>query len=278
MVVNWLKQTKIEEMKPNATPNMRGTPQFEVGFAGSDVEVRAAQRLRYQVFVKEMGASGPLVDHDLQLERDRFDPHAQHLLLRDKARADGDQVVGVYRVMTEDMAADAGQFCCEDEYDLAALRNSSVRLLELGRSCLHRDYRGGPGMLHLWAALSDYVAEHASDILFGVASFHGTDVTTNKQSLSLLHHRYLAPEELRVKAKGPNAQPTDILAEEQIDRVVAVREMPALIKGYLRLGGTVGEGVFVDHAFNTTDICMILQKDAIGALHKAIYTKGGARG
>ena len=70
-------------MKPNATPNMHGTPQFEVGFAGSDVEVRAAQRLRYQVFVKEMGASGPLVDHDLQLERDRFDPYAQHLLLRD---------------------------------------------------------------------------------------------------------------------------------------------------------------------------------------------------
>jgi putative hemolysin len=265
-------------MKPNSTLYAHGSPLFEVRLAGSDVDVQAAQRLRYQVFVKEMGATGALVDHVLQLERDRFDTHAQHMLLLDKARAAEDQVVGVYRIMTEDMAATAGQFCCEDEYDLTVLRESGLRLLELGRSCLHQDYRGGPGILHLWAALSDYITTHAIDVLFGVASFQGTDLAANKQSLSMLHHRYLVPEKLRVTAKGPIVQPLDILPEDQIDRVAAVLEMPALIKGYLRLGGTVGEGVFVDHAFNTTDICMILQKDAIGALHKAIYAKGGARG
>jgi putative hemolysin len=265
-------------MNPNSTLTSLGAPLFEVRLAVSDVDVQAAQRLRYQVFVIEMGAGGPLVNHDLQLERDVFDIHAQHLLLLDKTRADDDQVVGVYRVMTEDMAAAAGQFCCEDEYDLTVLRHSGLRLLELGRSCLHQEYRGGPGILHLWAALSDYVTAHAIDILFGVASFHGTDSAAYRQSLSLLHHRHLAPVALRVTAKGSTAQRMDVLPEDQIDRVGAVREMPALIKGYLRLGGTVGEGVFVDHAFNTTDICMILQKDAIGALHKAIYAKGGARG
>ncbi len=270
--------TKTEDMKPRPITTCDSAPLFEARLAGSDVELQAAQRLRYQVFVKEMGAGGPLVDHTLQLERDRFDPHAQHFLLLDKARAIGDQVVGVYRIMTEEMAASAVQFYCEDEYDLTALRDSGLRLLELGRSCLHPAYRGGPGILHLWAALSDYVAAHSIDVLFGVASFHGADIAAHEQSLSLLHHRHLAPQSLRVSVKGPTGHRLDILPEDAIDRLAAVREMPALIKGYLRLGGTVGEGAFVDRVFNTTDICMILQKDAIGALHKAIYTKGAARG
>jgi putative hemolysin len=253
-------------------------PFLETRLANSAADVHAAQRLRYDVFVKELGASGGGVDHTLQLERDHYDAHAQHLLLLDRTRPADDQVVGVYRVMTDDMAVNAGQFYCEDEYDLTRLRESGSRLLELGRSCLHPDYRGGGGMLHLWAALSAYVAAQKIDVLFGVASFHGTDTAALAGPLSLLHHRHLAPAGLRVTAKGPTARRLDILQPDQIDRVAAVRQIPALIKGYLRLGGTVGEGAFVDHAFNTTDICLILQKDAIGALHQKIYAKGAARG
>jgi putative hemolysin len=253
-------------------------PQFEVSLASSDTDLLAAQRLRYDVFVRELGAGGAFVDHDMQLERDLFDDHAAHLLLRDRVRAEGDQVVGVYRVMTQDMAKAAGQFYCETEYDLTRLHESGQRLLELGRSCLHPDYRGSHGIAHLWAALADYVAKHRIDVLFGVASFHGTDVESHAQALSLLHQRHLAPPDLRVTAKGPTAYPLNSVPPDQIDRLDAVRAMPALIKGYLRLGATVGEGAFVDHAFNTTDICLILQKDAIGALQKAIYAKGNARG
>jgi putative hemolysin len=133
-------------------------------------------------------------------------------------------------------------------------------------------------MLLLWAALSDYATAQRIDVLFGVASFHGTDIAALAGPLSLLYHKHLAPTALRVTAKGQTAQRLDILQPDQIDRVAAVRQIPALIKGYLRLGGTVGDGAFVDHAFNTTDICLVLQKDAIGALHKKIYAKGGARG
>ena len=180
--------------------------------------------------------------------------------------------------MTADMARGAGGFYCESEYDLTLLHNSGLRLLELGRSCLHPDYRGGSGMLHLWSALAEYVDRHKIDALFGVASFHGTDIASFREPLSLLHHRHLAPPKLRVTAKGKTAQSMDMLPEGAIDRVAAMRAIPSLIKAYLRLGGTVGDGVFVDHDFNTTDICLILQRDAIGALQRRIYAKDGGRG
>ena len=253
-------------------------PSFRTMIARTSADLQAAQRLRYDVFVQELGGDGLMVDHDARLERDQFDAYAEHLLLLDDTRPKSEQVVGVYRVMTSEMALAAGQFYCENEYDLVPLRQSGHKLLELGRSCLHADYRGGAGMMHLWAALAEYVEEHQIDVLFGVASFHGTDPAALAGPLSLLHHRHLAPAELRVKAIGKTALSMDMLDETKFDRVTSVREIPALIKAYLRLGGTVGEGAFVDHAFNTVDICLILQRDAISALQRSIYTKGATRG
>ena len=164
---------------------------FTVRLASDEADLRAAQRLRYEVFVAELGGGGAMVDHDARLERDRFDPFFDHLILTDARRDDA--VVGVYRLLRDDQAEAAGQFYSEDEYDLAPLRASGRRLLELGRSCLHPDYRGGTAMMHLWNALADYVRAHGIEILFGTASFHGTDVAALAQPLSLLHHRHLAP-------------------------------------------------------------------------------------
>ena len=201
-----------------------------------------------------------MVDHVAQLERDRFDPFFDHLLLINEARRGDirDQVVGVYRLLNEEGAAAAGQFYSESEYDLSALRTSGRRLLELGRSCLHRDARGGMGMYYLWSALSNYVAEREIEVLFGTASFHGTDIASLAEPLSLLHHRHLAPPDLRVRTQPEAFQPMDLIPEDRINRAAAMRAVPALIKGYLRLGGCVGEGAFIDHQFNTTDVCLIL--------------------
>ncbi len=243
--------------------------------AASEADIRAAQTLRYNVFVSELGSDGPMVDHAHGLECDRFDSFADHLLLLDQDRPEGDQVVGVYRLMTREMARRAGQFYCADEYDLSALTKSDLGLLELGRSCLHPDYRGGNGMLHLWGALSRYISENQIDVMFGVASFHGTDVSDYQQALALLGQKYLAPPQLRVRAHGPTAMPLDQLDGDAFDRLVAVKQMPALVKAYLRLGAVVGEGAFIDHAFNTTDVCLILHKDAINTLQQSIYTQGG---
>ncbi|WP_299041912.1 GNAT family N-acyltransferase [uncultured Tateyamaria sp.] len=243
-------------------------PEFRVALATTDAELRAAQRLRYEVFVRELGGGGTLVDHAAQLEQDRFDPYFDHLLLHDDAAG---QVVAVYRMLRSEQARAAGQYYSEDEYDLSVLHASGRRLLELGRSCVHRAYRGGPAMFHLWNGLAAYVAEHDIDIMFGVASFHGTDVQALAQPLSLLHSRHLAPADLRVTARPPHAASMDLLPEDQIDRRAAMVEVPALIKAYLRLGGVVGEGAYVDHAFNTTDVCLIMDTAAMSGRQKRIY-------
>jgi putative hemolysin len=245
-------------------------PQFRVKLANTDEELRAAQRLRYRVFVEELGGDGPLVDHAAGLERDRFDPFFDHLLLMDDAR-NGD-VVGVYRLLRDDQATRAGQFYSEDEYDLGVLRRSGRRLMELGRSCLDPDYRGGAAMLHLWNGLGHYISDHDIEILFGVASFHGTDPLALAQPLSLLHHRHLAPTELRVRAHEGHFQAMDMIPEADLDRRAAMLQVPALIKAYLRLGGFVGEGAFVDHGFNTTDICLVMDATQMSDRNKTIYS------
>lgn len=147
-------------------------------------------------------------------------------------------------------------------------------MLELGRSCLHPDYRGGMAMYHLWNGLAAYVAEHQVEVLFGVASFHGTDPQELAQPLSMLHHNHLAPPDLRVRAQADAFQPMDLVAEADLDRRAAMVQVPALIKAYLRLGGFVGEGAFVDRAFNTTDVCLILDTARMNDRQKRIY--GGA--
>ncbi|HBM38373.1 MAG TPA: ornithine-acyl-ACP acyltransferase, partial [Sulfitobacter sp.] len=145
--------------------------EFEVRLARTQADLHAAQRLRYDVFVTELGAGGPLVDHDNRLEVDQYDDFVDHLLLIDRKTQ---QTVGVYRLIRRDMADRAGGFYSENEYDLTALKSSGREILELGRSCLHPSYRGGIAMHQLWAGLASYVAEHGIEILFGVASFHGT--------------------------------------------------------------------------------------------------------
>lgn len=250
-------------------------PDFTVALARTPQEIEAALRLRYRVFVEELGGDGELVDHESRLERDAFEPFSRHLLLRDMSRPEDDRVVGVYRLMTEEDATRGQGFYCASEYDLAPLRASGRRLLELGRSCLHPDYRGGSGMLHLWRGLSELVRREGIDLLFGVASFHGTDLAALAQPLSLLHHEHLAPPELRVRSRDHVAM--DILPPERIDRPSALRATPALIKAYLRLGGVVGEGAFLDHAFNTTDIFLMVDTARLNARQLSIYA-GEARG
>lgn len=242
-------------------------PHLVLRLAADARDLRAAQRLRYEVFVDELGGDGPLVDHTERLETDAFDPVFDHLLLIDTRRDPMalQDVVGVYRLLPGDRLGSKGRFYSETEYDLTALRRTDRRLLELGRSCVHRDYRGGMAMFHLWNALADYVLDHGIEVLFGTASFHGTDVAALAMPLSYLHHACLAPPDLRVRAQPAQFQRMDLIAPEAIDRRAAMVATPTLIKAYLRLGGVVGDGACVDPAFNTIDVCMILDVAAMTA-------------
>ena len=257
----------------------RFDPHLSVRLAETETDRLAAHRLRYAVFVEELGGSGALVDHDHRFERDRFDPYFDHLILVDDRRDARalDHVVGVYRLMRLDQARAAGQFYSEDEYDLALLRASGRPLLELGRSCVHPAMRGGPAMLQLWQGLSDYVVAHGIEVLFGVASFHGTDVAAVAEQLSLLHHAHLAPPELRVRARAEAFQRMDLVPPDRIDRVAAMRQVPSLIKSYLKLGGAVGEGAFIDRPFNTIDVCLVMDTARLSASGQARYGAGAGR-
>ena len=240
---------------------------FTLRLAVAEPDRLAAERLRYRVFVEELGGDGPLVDHDGRFERDAFDPVYDHLVLIDDQRdADAlDHVVGVYRLMTGEGAARHGGFYSDGEYDLSVLKTSGRRLLELGRSCVHAEYRNGLALRLLWSGLADYVQQREIEVLFGVASLHGTDIPALAPALSLLHHRHLAPPELRVRALEGVYQRMDLIEEDRIDRVSAMRDVPPLIKSYLRLGGFVGDGAFVDHAFNTTDVCLVMDTQRLSA-------------
>lgn len=249
-------------------------PRFQISLARDAQDLRAAQRLRYRVFVTELGGDGAMVDHDAGLEIDRFDPFFDHMILRDLDLPGGPdgQVIGVYRLLRAEGAARAGQFYSEDEYDLTPLHASGRRLLELGRSCVDRRYRGGPALFHLWQGLARYVGDHDIEVLFGVASFHGTDPAALAAPLSLLHHRHLAPRALRVRSKS--YQPMDLIAPEALDRKAAMVQVPALIKAYLRLGGCVGDGACIDHVFNTTDVCLIMDTAGLTGAQRALYAPG----
>lgn len=232
--------------------------------------MRAAARLRYEVFIRELGGDGSGVDHLEMLETDCFDAHVDHLIAVDCEA--GDAVIGVYRLMRDDMCQSAGQFYSESEYDLSALKATGRRLLELGRSCVHSDYRNGTVMYHLWQGLAEYIALHEIEVLFGVASFHGTDPGILAHPLSHLANTFAAPESLRATSRS--YVDMKLIAPDQIDRTRAMRETPALIKAYLRLGGMVGDGAFIDHDFNTIDVCLVMDTAHLSEKHREIYSKG----
>lgn len=248
---------------------------YTLRLAATAQDLRAAQRLRYRVFVQELGAQGPMVDHAQGLEQDSFDPIADHLILIDN-RLDpdqGDHVVGAYRLLPSDRLAPGQPFYSESEFDLDPLRHLNRRLLELGRSCVHPDHRGGTSMFHLWNGLAEYVLDRGIEVLFGAASFHGTDVQALASPLAWLHHHHLAPPDMRVTARPPHGTRMDLTPAHQLDRRHAMAAMPALIKAYLRLGGFVGNGAFVDHAFNTTDVCLVMDTKAMSAKHRDFYLR-----
>ena len=248
-----------------------------LALAQTDEDLRGAERLRYKVFIEELGGNGAQVDHEGRFERDRFDPYFDHLILIDETRdrAAFDHVIGVYRLLPGDRIAQSGGFYSEDEYDLSILKSSGRKLLELGRSCVHPAYRRGVALPMLWDGLAAYVRKHDIEVLFGVASLRGTDVEALKQPLAHLHNAHLAPPELRPRALEAVYQDMALMPSDQIDRVAAMRQVPALIKAYLRVGGFVGDGAFVDHAFNTTDVCLVVDTARMSASAKARF--GDAR-
>jgi putative hemolysin len=251
------------------------TRSYQVKLAETEEERLGAQRLRYRVFVEEMGAAASPAQRAARREWDAFDPYFDHLILTTDAPVDDplDRVVGVYRLMRRAAARAGLGFYGAAEYDLGLIEASPRESLELGRSCVAAEHRGGTGMHLMWNALAEYVLARDIEILFGAASFPGVDPAPYDEALSLLHHRHLAPPDLRVRARPEHFLAMDRLPPAAVDPARAMRLVPPLIKAYLRFGGVVGEGAFVDRAFNTIDVCVLMDTARMKAERRAFYTR-----
>jgi hypothetical protein len=224
---------------------------ISVSWARHQDEVRAAQRLRYEVFAGEMGArlTSPLPGHDIDL----FDNYCEHLLVRDSATA---QVIGTYRVLTPVQAQRVGSTYSDTEFDLTRLRGLRERMVELGRSCVHPDHRHGGVILALWSALAEFMARNQLDTMIGCASIPmlHQGMVCGDAAASIWHQvqaTHLAPFEHQVRPRLP-------LPLERLNLHLAV-EPPALIKGYLRLGAKVLGAPAWDPDFNSADLPMMMR-------------------
>lgn len=245
---------------------------------GSD-DITAVQRLRWRVFHEEMGAQGAsgLSTH---LDADIYDPLCDHLLVI-HAGPDGKQeVVGTYRLLRESVAKASFGFYSSGEFDISMLVTGPARptgdLLELGRSCVLAPWRTSATIQLLWRGIADYIGQHGIGLMFGCASFPGTDPDAHAEALSLLAHRHLAPGPLRPLVRADRGVALERLAEGSYDPRRALLALPPLVKGYLRAGACFGEGAFIDHEFNTVDVCVVMPVEGISGRYAARFASAAA--
>jgi putative hemolysin len=227
-------------------------------------EVDAVQSLRYRVFYAEMGARADMATTRDKRDRDAYDGIADHLLVVDHELGPGlEGVVGTYRLIRREAAASIGQFYSADEYDISKIERFSGGLMELGRSCVDIRYRNRAVMQLLWSGIAAYVFHYKIDLMFGCASLPGTDTDALGHELAYLYYYHLAPSQLRPRALPHRYIEMRRLDREEIDPKRALATLPPLIKGYLRLGGFVGDGAVIDAQFNTTDVAVVVKTDMV---------------
>jgi putative hemolysin len=261
------------DLERNGFHELRGG-NLGVRIAATEEEIEAAQALRYRVFFEEMGAQPDERAARLKRDIDEFDAYADHLLVIDHAISSGAAgVVGTYRLMQGDAASKLGRFYSESEFDISPLKEFPGRLLEVGRSCVDVRYRGRAAMQLLWRGIASYIFLHQIDVLFGCASLPGTDPDALGEELTYLYHNHLAPPALRVKALPERR--VEMLRRDPltVDRRRALTGLPPLIKGYLRLGGYVGDGAVVDAQFNTTDVAVLVKSELLADKYYRHYER-----
>jgi len=268
--------------EPGEAPPLSGTlgrlGSLEVRLARGPREIWRAQRLRYRVFYQEMSAKPDVVSRMFRRDADRFDKACDHLLVIDHAargRFGGikPKVVGTYRLMRQSAAERLGGVYTQGEFDLAPMlaRHPGQRFLELGRSCVLKPYRTKRTVELLWSGIWAYLQHHRIDAMFGCASFDGTDPDALALPLSFLHHNARSQGEWSATAHAEHYVGMDRLPAEMIDAKLALKQMPPLIKGYLRLGARFGTGAVVDRQFGTTDVLVVLPVAAIDRRYAEYY-------
>jgi L-ornithine Nalpha-acyltransferase len=244
---------------------------MEVFVACKPEDIEASQALRYQVFMQEMGAKATQEMQALQRDFDEFDAVCDHLLVAEHQAAGGYRVVGTYRLLRREAMQSVGRFYSESEYDISRIKQAGGNILEVGRSCVHPDFRSRAVMQLLWRGIGAYVGRFNIDLMFGCASFHGTDPEAHRMALSYLYHYHMAPEEICPVALPALYVEMNLMPKEAVDTKRAFAGLPALIKGYLRLSGYIGRGAVIDAQYNTTDVSIVVKTNRVTDKYAARY-------
>jgi putative hemolysin len=276
---------RVQEAKPAFEQETLGRiGSLEIKLASKAKHVRLAQKLRYQVFYDEMSAARHSMAMFWRRDVDHFDSICDHLVVFDRdAKGTHDprnpKVVGTYRLLRQDVAERHGGFYTASEYDVGGLlaRHRDLKFLELGRSCVLAPYRDRRTVELLWHGIWTYVMRHRIDVMIGCASFDGINPDKIALPLSFLHHHAPAPESWRVRARPHRYVEMNKLQKKAVDTKAALRALPPLIKGYLRVGAFVGQGAVVDRKFGTTDVFVALPVAAINPRYIEHFGPGAQR-
>lgn len=232
------------------TQPLTGQPRLYLSIARNQAEIEEAQRLRYKVFAEEMGAQ---LSNKSGLDIDGFDEFCDHLLVRD---SETEQVIGTYRILSPAQANEAGGYYSAGEFDLNRISHLLDNTVEVGRACVHQQYRNGGTVTMLWAGLAKYMRMHHYEHMIGCASIPMLDGGHGAASLfNRLRENHMAPLEYRVFPR--TRLPIEALKSD-LQTVC-----PPLIKGYLRLGAKICSEPAWDSYFNTADILVMLSMSQI---------------
>ncbi len=276
---------RIESTKP-AGNQSSGLPSDDVlgqlgnlvvKIAGTKAEVSAALRLRHQVFFEHQRGMTQVKDG---VDEDRFDAYCDHLVVIDRQGDDlpGGKIVATYRLMSQSQARSAGGFYTASEFDVDDLvsRHPTLKFLELGRSCVLPEYRSKRTIELLWHGSWAYVRKHGFDVMFGCASLEGTDIQTHGHALKFLFENAPADARWEVRALGERVDPNALPAETP-DPKSAIRALPPLIKGYLRLGAMFAGEAVIDRQFGSVDVLVLLPVSRLNPRYVNYYGENAER-
>lgn len=244
---------------------------FLVKIVETAEELEAALRLRFEVFNLEMN-EGLAASWETGLDQDRYDAHADHLIVIDKRNQN--RVVGTYRMLTKSRVIGNGGFYSEGEFDLTNLKKLPEEILEMGRSCVHRDYRASGVINLLWAGIAKFLEIIEAKYLFGCGSLHTHDVQEISEIFSYLKANHMAAEQFRVYPVDKCVVPglRDDLPVG--DRREVMKKLPPLLKGYFRIGASICGAPALDAEFGTTDFCILLPTAQINSRYQRHYQAG----
>jgi putative hemolysin len=252
---------------------------LELKLARTSYDIEAAQKLRYSVFYEEMGANPSPRIKRLRLDNDEFDGEADHLLVIDRQLRNNfsgrgrNPVIGTYRLLQRSHLGPSKKFYTANEFDISKILSFPGKILELGRSCVDINYRNRVTLQLLWQGIAAYVFSHKIDLMFGCASFPGTQPEKHQAALAYLRSQHQAPQIIRPCALPKKYVDMGSKHEAIGNGVIKINNLPPLIKGYLRVGGQVGDGAVIDNQFNTTDVCVIVKTATLPIRYRRHYER-----